>query len=114
MAYAYGQGIASLPDSESRLRIALGGNFQPGKLFTVQALVEEPVLGQTLSLELPHGMTLVEGSPTQPAISATDAQVIAAALWKGRVDRLGNFSLRIRSSNGITETRSLTVSRAGT
>lgn len=113
MAYAYGQGIASLPESEGRLRIALGGNFEPGKLFTVQAFVEEPVRGQTLSLELPPGMTLVEGSPTQPAIPPTDAQDVAATLWKGRVDRLGNFALRIRSSNGVTETRSITVSRAG-
>jgi hypothetical protein len=112
MAYAYGQGIASLPDSEGRLKISLGGNFEPGKLFTVHAFVEEPVLGQTLSLDLPEGMTLVEGTPTQPATPPTDAQATAATFWKGRVDRLGKFAVRIRSSNGVTETRTITVARA--
>ncbi len=111
MAYAYGQGIASLPEGEGRLKIALGGNFEPGKLFTIHAFVEEPMLGQTLSLELPDGMTLVDGSPTQPAAPPTDAQATAAMLWKGRVDRLGDFALRIRSSNGITETRTITVAK---
>lgn len=112
MAYAYGQGIASLPESEGRLKVALGGNFEPGKIFTIQAVVEEPALGQTLQLELPDGMTLVEGSPMQPASISSDKIATAATLWKARVDRLGDFTVRIRSSNGITETRTITVARA--
>jgi hypothetical protein len=112
MAYAYGQGIASLPESEGRLKVSLGGNFEPGKIFTVQAFVEEPVLGQALTLELPPGMTLVEGSPTQPAAPPSDAQGASATLWKGRVDRLGEFVIRVRSSNGMTETRTINVARA--
>lgn len=113
MAYAYGHGIASLPESEGRVKIALGGNFEPGKIFTVQAFVEEPAQGQTLSLELPEGMTLVDGRATQPASPANTSQATSAALWRGRVDRLGEFAMRIRSSNGVTETRTVSVGRDG-
>jgi hypothetical protein len=113
MAYAYGQGIASLTDGDSRLKISLGGNFEPGKLFTVQAFVEEPALGETVALELPDGMTLVEGSPLQPVAPADGRQATAVALWKGRVERAGDFVLRIRSTNGVTESRTVSVTRAG-
>jgi hypothetical protein len=113
MAYAYGQGIASLPDAEGQLRVSLGGNFAPGRLFTVRAFVEEPLLGQTLSLELPAGMTLVEGSATQPAAPPDHSQGAAVVLWRGRVDGLGDFVLRIRSSNGVTQTRKVSVTRSG-
>ena len=111
MAYAYGKGLASLPDSEGRVRIALGGSFEPGKLFTIQAVVEDPFNGQTLSLELPEGMSLVEGGPIQPVAAPDEKLATGMVLWKGRVDRLGEFSVKIRSSNGITETRTITVSR---
>lgn len=111
MAYAYGHGIASLPDGEGRVKVALGGNFEPGKLFTIQAFVEEPFMGQTVSLDLPEGMTLVDGSLTQPAMPANDTQATAAAFWKARVERTGEFAMRIHSSNGFTETRTVSVAR---
>ena len=111
MAYAYGKGLASLPDSEGRVRIALGGSFEPGKLFTIQAVVEDPFNGQSLTLELPEGMTLVEGGPIQPVASPDEKSAMGMVLWKGRVDRVGEFPIKIRSSNGVTETRTVTVSR---
>src|SRR5262249_55331740 len=37
MGYAYGQGIAVAPESEGRFQFQVGGNFEPGKLFTVAA-----------------------------------------------------------------------------
>lgn len=111
MAYAYGQGLASLPESEGRVKISLGGNFEPGKMFTVSAFVEDPVRGQTLALELPEGMTLIDGARTQPATTPTDTFVNSAILWKARVDRPGEYPLRIRSSNGVTETRTVTIAK---
>jgi hypothetical protein len=110
-AYAYGKGIASLPESEGRVKLTLGGNFEPGKLFTVQASVEEPAVGQTLAIELPPGMTLVEGSSVQPIAPATETLATGMVIWRARVDRPGDFSFRVRSSNGITETRSVSVKR---
>lgn len=111
MAYAYGRGIAVLPESEGRIRVTLGGSFEPGKLFTVQAIVEEPISGQTLSLELPSGMTLVEGPPLQPVVTSAAHLATGMVLWKGRVERVGEFPMRIRSSNGLSETRTVTVTK---
>ncbi|HYV35065.1 MAG TPA: hypothetical protein VE988_05130, partial [Gemmataceae bacterium] len=47
-AYGYGQGIATSPESEGLVEMALGGSFEPGKQFTVTAYVTDPVAGQTL------------------------------------------------------------------
>ena len=55
MAWAYGGGIASNPEGEGKVALSLGGNLEPGKLFSLQAMVEDPTLGQTLRLELPAG-----------------------------------------------------------
>ena len=88
--------------------VSLGGNFQPGKIFTVQAVVEDPAAGQTLSLELPDGTTLIEGPATQPVASGDQP---GAILWRGRVDRLGEFPFRIVSSTGGVETRTVSVSK---
>src|SRR5262249_35127826 len=52
LAYAYGQGLATSPDSEGRVNLTLGGSFEPGKQFTVTAHVDDPLPGQTVSLEL--------------------------------------------------------------
>jgi hypothetical protein len=113
MAYAYGRGIASLPGAEGHIRVMLGGSFEPGKLFTVQAVIEDPMVGQSLALDLPAGMTLVEGAALQPVTPAATDIATGIVLWKARVDRLGEFSMRIRSSNGLTETRTVTVERGG-
>lgn len=109
MAYAYGQGIASLPEGEGRIKVSLGGNFEPGRLFHIHAFVEAPFPGQSVSIELPEGMTLVDGDATQPAAPATENSDVAALLWRGRVDRTGDFPIRIRSSNGAIETRTVSV-----
>jgi hypothetical protein len=111
MAYAYGQGIASLPESEGRLKVSLGGNFEPGKVFNVQAFVEDPGAGQTLSLELPEGMSLLDGPPTQPAAPPVETQSTSTVLWRGRAERPGDFTIRVRSSNGVTESRTVSIVR---
>jgi hypothetical protein len=109
-AYAYGQGIASNPENEGKVSLALGGSFVPGKLFTVTAYVDEPVESQTLNLELPDGMALVEGRALQPVPLPGASDARAVVLWKGRVLKTGRFPLRVQSSNGVTYTRTITVS----
>ena len=46
--------------------MALGGSFEPKKQFTVAVHVDDPLPGQTVSLELPPGMERVEGKELQP------------------------------------------------
>jgi hypothetical protein len=110
MAYAYGIGIASSPESEGRVSLDLGGSFEPGKRFNITAYVDEPVEGQTLSLDLPTGMELVEGKQIQPVPPPTP-EGRSIVRWQARVQRLGRFPLRVHSSTGLTQTKTVTLSR---
>src|SRR5262249_30424199 len=110
MAYGYGGGIAASPEPEGVVSLALGGSFEPGKLFTVSAQVHDPAVGPALSLELPDGMELVEGKLHQPVPPAVDEQP-SIVVWKARVLRTGEFTLRVRSSTGVTHTKIISVSR---
>lgn len=112
LAYAYGISLASSPESEGRVTVGLGGSFEPGKLFTVSGYVAEPVEGQALTLELPPGMELVEGKAVQPVPPPAEGGS-SLVVWKARVQKLGQFPLRIRSSTGVTQTKTITVTRPG-
>ena len=92
--------------------MALGGSFEPGKLFTVSAYVQEAAPGQYLSLELPAGMERVGGKELQP-VSTIDENGNALVQWKARVLQTGRFTVRVRSSTGVTQTKIITISRPG-
>jgi hypothetical protein len=109
-AYAYGQGVATNPENEGTVRAVLSGSFEPGKRFTVSAYVADPLPGQSLTLELPAGMELVEGKEVQP-VPPPGEDGSALVTWQARVQRLGEFPLRVRSSNGVTYTKRIRVAR---
>jgi hypothetical protein len=111
LAYAYGIGIATTPDSEGRVSIAWGGSFEPNKLFTICAYVEDPISNQTIELDLPRGMELVEGKRIEPVPAPPPDSATSLVLWKCRVKDLGEHTIRFRSSNGVTQTRTITIGR---
>src|ERR1043166_8025409 len=110
MAYAYGQGVAPSPDGDGLVAVNLSGSFEPGKLFTIAAQVQDPANGQTLTLDLPKGIELVEGGSRQP-VPAVDDDGNTMVLWKARVLETGRFPLRVHSSTGMTQTKIVTISR---
>jgi hypothetical protein len=110
MAYSYGQGIAPNPEGDGMVSLVLGGSFEPGKLFTVAAQVQDPAPGQTLALELPPGMERIEGKERQP-VPALDDTGNSMVLWKARVLNTGQFTLRVHSSTGVTQTKIITITR---
>jgi hypothetical protein len=110
IAYAYGQGIAPSPEPEGAFTLALGGSFEPGKLFSVAAVVNDAAPGQTLALEMPPGLERVEGKERQP-VPANSEDGNSMVLWKGRVLQPGEFTIRVRSSTGLTHGKILTISR---
>ena len=112
MGYAYGEGIAYGPASEGNFNVILGGSFEPGKVFTVAAMVTDAAPGQSLTLELPDSMERVEGKRVQPVAASSDDQAQTMVLWKARVLRLGEFPIRIRSSTGVTMTKVINISEA--
>jgi hypothetical protein len=113
IAYAYGKGIAVSPESEGAVKLALGGSFEPGKAFDVTAYVTDPATGQFLTLDLPAGMALVQGPQTQPVPEVPGAEATSVVRWRARVLRPGAFPLRVRSSTGITQSKTVTVTPAG-
>jgi hypothetical protein len=106
--WAYGGGLASNPENEGKVSIHLGGSFEPGKLFTIMAQVDDPVPSQNLTLELPPGMTRIEGKQIEP-VPPPAAVGASMVLWKARVDRLGEHEIKIRSSTGTTQSKHLTI-----
>jgi len=112
MGYAYGEGIAYGPASEGNFNVILGGSFEPGKVFTVAAMVTDAAPGQSLTLELPDSMERVEGKRVQPVAASSDDQAQTMVLWKARVLRLGEFPIRIRSNTGVTLTKVVSISDA--
>jgi hypothetical protein len=109
--FAYGKGLAVTPESEGRYNITFGGSFEPGKLVTITANVDDPLSNQTIELELPTGMELVEGKRVQPVPTPPLDLATSVVLWKCRVKELGEHTLRFRSSNGMSQTRTVTVTR---
>lgn len=111
IGYAYGKGVAIAPESEGNVELRFSGSFEPGKLFTVTALVHDPVAGQALSLEVPKGMALVEGRLIQPVPQPIADPPQSFVTWQCRVLDLGKFALRLRSSTGVTQTKLITITR---
>lgn len=108
MVWGYGGGIASDPENEGRVNIDLKGSFQPSKQFTITAYVDDPAPGQTLALQLPAGLECVEGRELQPVPPAATAGV-SVVQWRARVVRPGEHDIRIRSSNGATQSKVLSI-----
>jgi hypothetical protein len=111
LAYAYGIGLAGTMHSESPVRLHFGGSFEPSKLFTITAYLDEPPGNQTLALELPPGIELVEGKSMQPVPQPLPETPTSLVLWKCRVQELGQHTLRIRGSDGVTHARTITIAR---
>jgi hypothetical protein len=108
VGFAYGQSLAVNPENEGKVHIQFGGNFAPQKAFTVTAYVEDPIDGQALTLVLPKGVERLDDRDTQTVPQPLrDGQSVV--VWRCRVQELGTFPIRIRSSNGVTETRVVTV-----
>lgn len=110
LAYGLGQSIATPAGIGGQVSVAFGGSFEPGKLFTVTAQIEDPSPGEDLTLEVPDGMQVVEGRERQPVPLAA-GESPSVVLWKCRVLRPGDFRLTLRSSAGVTLTRRISITR---
>ncbi|MCC6419752.1 MAG: zinc ribbon domain-containing protein [Gemmataceae bacterium] len=93
-----------------RFRLALVGDFSPGKEFAVRAEVSEPVEGQTLRLELPAGLTRTEGAEVQQVAPAPPG-AFSPVRWKVKVGQAGKYPLRVASSTGVVQKKTLTIER---
>jgi hypothetical protein len=111
IAYGYGKGIVTNPENEGLVDMALGGSFEPGKVFTVTAYVSDPGPGQSLTLELPDGMALADGKAQQSVPELREGEGQSVVMWQARVQRTGEFAVRVRSSTGVTNGKIITIAQ---
>ncbi len=86
------------------LTLALSGSFAPGKRFTVSAYVGFPVRGQSLTLELPPEVEVVNGQLLQPVPPADETSLV---VWTARVLRPGTHKVTVRSSTGASRSQTI-------
>lgn len=108
VGFAYGLGNVSTND---KLGLTLGGSFEPGQNFTVTAYVENPIAGQTLKLELPDGLRRAEGAETQTVAMAPGGRNTSVVTWKVLVERTGVFRLKVNSSTGISQAKTIAIAQ---
>jgi hypothetical protein len=112
LVYGYGTSVASTSGGDVSFRLDLAGSFEPGKTFTLSAIISDPSPGQSLELDLPKGLELREGKAIQPVPTALGETSGSVILWKARVLEYGRFPIRIRSGAGVTRTLIVTVGPA--
>jgi len=108
LAWAYGGGVAAEPEHQARVQLGLSGSFEPDKLFSIAATVEDPLPSQALTLELPAGIERVEGRDVQP-VPPPGPEGTSLVLWKARVRRPGDYEIRVRSSTGMVHAKLVSI-----
>jgi hypothetical protein len=111
MGFAYGLGNVISNDPGGKLGVTLGGSFEPGEAFTVTAYVQGPQKGQTLALELPQGLERIEGDEVQNVPPLAPGAASSIVTWKVKVLDTGNFPLRVVSSNGLAQAKTISIAR---
>ncbi len=115
LGFAYGLGSVSSSEGGGKLGLTVGGSFRPGEAFTVTAYVNDPLPRQTVTLEVPRGLTRADGEATQtvPALPPDAASRNSPVTWKVKAARPGRYTLRVKSSNGATQTQAVTITSNG-
>ncbi len=96
-----------------RLAVDLQGSFEPGQFFTVVGKVTNRADNQTLTLNLPNGLQLSDGNPTQPVPSPAGGGTESLVQWKVRVIAPGKHPVRVVSSTGVAQTKTITIEQTG-
>lgn len=104
--------IGQVDPNAGKFRIDFAGTIQPGKDFAVLARVTNPVKGQKLTLSLAKGPELLEGASAQavPALAAGTRQGDVEVRWQVRIVERGRLRVRVESSTGIAQAKTITIS----
>jgi hypothetical protein len=92
-----------------KLSLDLQGSFEPGQVFSVLGKVNEPVENQKLTLHLPAGLQKVAGEETLPVPAPQGNSKDAVVEWKVRVVQPGKYPVRVSSSTGVAQTKTITI-----
>jgi hypothetical protein len=113
IGFAYGLGSVSSDEGQGVLAVTAKGVLDPEEEFSVIAYVNNPGPGEKLTLELPEGFRLVEGTAErevlQPAADAKDRRRVVT--WKVKAaEQEKNYKLKVSCKlAGVTQTKSVLV-----
>lgn len=118
IGFSYGLGSVAT-GSTGQLGITVGGALSVGGELTVVGLVGNPQPHQTLRLEMQpdKGLALLETTPAQQLVPP--AQKIGVSIrpspvsWRLRATEAGQYKLRVISSTGEAQERTITIKKSG-
>lgn len=99
MAFTYGlntiSGLEAGAQGDGRLALTAGGDFRPGREFTVTAYVKNPQPGQVVTLKLPAGFAFATGHQAEQAIKGGGEYNQVS--WRVRAGPAGGHTLEAES-----------------
>ena len=112
LGFAYGLGEVAASEG-GKLRLTVGGDFTPGGEFTVAAEVGNPTAGQTVTLTLPDGLKLSDGSdlkrPVPSAGLGAGDRLLPVVTWKVKAGAAGSYTIKVDSSNGASQSKTIKI-----
>jgi hypothetical protein len=111
VGFAYGLGSVARDDAGGKLAVIGADRVLLGQELSVQALVSNPTDGQALSLEVPEGLALVQGTATQavPPVPPGATRPVSTVTWRVRGDRPGTFTLTVSANTGPRQAKTVSV-----
>jgi hypothetical protein len=111
VGFACGLGSLSSGEGGGKLALTVGGAFTPGGEFTVTAYVQNPVRGQTVTLEVPDGFAILgDEKQTVPALAPDASSRNSPVTWKVKAGpKTGKYTLTVQSSTGATQTQTVKI-----
>ncbi|HTU89461.1 MAG TPA: hypothetical protein VMF69_05135 [Gemmataceae bacterium] len=115
VGFTYGLGNVDTRESGGHLLLTVGGRLVPNVEFTLTALVHDPKLGETLTLDLPAGIVAEGQQITQmvPPLPAGASRRDSPLTWRLRAAKDGRYELTVRSNTGAKQKLPLTIRTRG-
>ncbi len=94
--------------------LTVGGRIARDSEFTLTALVQKPAKDEKLTLSLPDGLKLADGSEEQdvPMVEKA-ARDVSTVSWKIVPRKAGTFELTVKSSNRGSQKIAVTIRPRG-
>jgi hypothetical protein len=78
--------------------------------FSISAIVNDPKEGETITIELPDGFSLVEGKLTQAVPAPTDKAINRSTItWVVKPSKVGKKVIKVKTNKGATQSKRITV-----
>jgi predicted secreted protein len=98
-------------EGAGRFEVSLKGDFEPGKKFHVTAKVENPLPKQTVKLELPEGLVILEEKELRTVPPPAEAKGTSKVSWPVRIEKTGRYLVRVASNTGVVRRKTLTIGK---